>query len=704
MSLLRTCRRLLGRLTLTQRVALTSLVPMVVLGFVLTSVIEHQVESHSVADAGQSARLIASIGIQPRLTPREIARGLTPGQIRDLDQQLQARSTAENLARIKIWNAAHTVVYSDDHRLIDRRFVPAGDLREALEGHGTSGEVITPQPHSETASEVGLGELVEVYVPLRFGGGGEPVGAFEIYLSYRPIAAAIAHDKRLIVLVVAIGLALLWAVLYRIVAQASRRLRRQARENYVLARYDPLTELPNRTLFRERAAAALDAAGNDEREAVAVLLIDIDGFTQINSTLGNQTGDAVLRETGRRLQQQLGGDTLVARIGADEYAILCPHAEGVTGALRTAAHVHEAMETPIELQEIAINVDTSIGAAVLEGEREGLDELLRHADTALARARTTRSRVEVYSTHHDSFDPACLLLLGQVREGLDRDEFELHYQPKIDLQSGRVTGLEALLRWRHPEHGLLMPMDFVGLIEQTALVDPVTERVVERALEQMVGLREQGVELDMSVNLSARNLLDPALPGRIVGLLQRHRVPAQRLTVEVTESAAMADPARAVEVLRELRDRGVGVSIDDFGTGNASLAYLAQLPANEIKIDKAFITKLCEDTRAEAIARSTIDLARHLGLHVVAEGIETQAVLEHLVELGCDTGQGYLISRPLSGADMTAWLSVEGRVSRAVPAHSGPGPVSTGGVSSPDPPARGLAAGRRRSSARSVGP
>ena len=281
-------------------------------------------------------------------------------------------------------------------------------------------------------------------------------------------------------------------MLYRIVAQASRRLRRQARENYVLARYDSLTELPNRTLFRERAAAALDRAGSAEREAVAVLLIDIDGFTQINSTLGNHTGDAVLRETARRLRQELGADTLVARIGADEYAVLCPHAEGVTGALRTAAHVHEAMETPIELQEIAINVDTSIGTAVLEDEHEGLDELLRHADTALARARATRSRVEVYSSHHDSFDPAGLLLLGQVREGLDRDEFELHYQPKIDLQSGRVTGLEALLRWRHPEHGLLMPMAFIGLIEQTALVDPVAERVVERALEQMVQLARAG--------------------------------------------------------------------------------------------------------------------------------------------------------------------------------------------------------------------
>lgn len=700
MSLLRMCRRLSARLTLTQRVATLSLLPMVVLGFALTSVIEHQVESHSIADAAQSARLIASIGIQPRLTPRELRDGLTPAQVKDLDRQLRARSTTENLARIKIWNAAHTVVYSDDHSLIKRSFPPDADLSEALEGNGSSGEVITPRRHSETAGEVGLGELVEVYVPLRFTAGDEPAGAFEIYLSYRPIAAALAHDKRVIAIVVAIGLALLWAVLFRIVAQASRRLRRQALENDVLARYDPLTSLPNRTLFRERVGAALARPGL-QRDEIAVLLIDLEGFTKINGTLGNATGDAVLRETAARLTSQLGDEALVARIGADEFAILCPEADGVGGALRTAARVQRAMEPPVLVNGIAINVDASVGLAAPDDAEEDLDDLLQHADAALARARTTRSRVEAYSKHLDSFDPARLLLLGQVRGALDRDEFELHYQPKIDLPSGRVTGVEALLRWRHPEHGLLMPMTFIPLVEQTALVDPIAERVVERALEQLVRWRQEGVDIDMAVNLSARNLLDPALPDQVLALLRDHGVPPSRLTMEVTESSAMADPSRAVEVLHELRDRGVGVSIDDFGTGNASLAYLAQLPANEIKIDKSFITELCEDARAEAIARTTIDLARHLGLHVVAEGIETQAVLEHLIELGCDTGQGYLISRPLTASDLTAWLMVNAAPPLATAAADGDGGDGPGARTQR---ARGRATGQRRSSAPSGGP
>jgi diguanylate cyclase (GGDEF)-like protein len=677
MRLARACKVLAGRLTLTQRVALLSLVPMVVLGFVLTSVIERQVKEHSIDSASQSARLIAEIGIQPRLTAKELRHGLTPAEVDQLDSQLRARSTTENLARIKIWNIGHTVVYSDDHRLIGRTFPGVDDLEEALEGRPESAQVITPSPQGETGSEVGLGELLEVYVPLRFQAGGPPAGVFEIYLSYAPIAAAIAHDKRVIVLVVAIGLALLWAILFRIVAQASRRLRRQSLENDRLARYDPLTGLPNRTLFRERVDAELRRAGH--RDRLAVLLIDLDGFTEINNTLGNATGDEVLREAARRLQAQLGEHTLVARIGGDEYAVLCPHADGVSGALKTAARLQAGMESPIEIDGIALNVDASIGLAVADDEDDPLERLLQHADAALARARSQRSRVEVYSAHHDSFDPSRLRLLGQVHLALERDEFELHYQPKLDLQSKRVCGVEALLRWRHPEHGLLMPLSFIALVEQTALVDAVTERVLELACRQLVRWREQGLELDMSVNLSARNLLDLGLPDRVQSLLRTHWIEPERLTLEVTESATMAEPDRAVDVLSALRERRIGVSIDDFGTGNASIAYLTQLPANEIKIDKAFITNLCEDARAEAIASSTVDLAHHLGLHVVAEGIETASVMERLVELGCDTGQGYLISRPLAADDLTAWLTGAGemRIESTSARNSAPGAVST---------------------------
>ncbi len=656
-------RRHLPRLSLTQKVALLSLVPIVALGFVLARVLQAQIVTRAVQDASQSAQMLARLGIQPRLSPADLRDGLSAAELQAMNRQLSARSPAQNLARIKIWNTSFRVVYSDDRRLVGRSFAPSDDLRGALAGRPNNAEVITPSPHGETASEVGLGQLVEVYVPLRFTPGAPPAGAFEIYLSYSPIASAIAHDKRTIALVVFCGLAVLWAILFRIVAGASRTLRRQARENDRLARYDGLTGLPNRTLFLEGLAAAL-AREHARGQAVAVLLLDLDGFKEINDTLGHATGDAVLCEIGARLRalvdlRAAGEQALLARLAGDEFALMAPFptgAHGVSEALVLADAVQAALERPVELEGVALNIEASIGLALAPQHAGALDALLQRADVALDRAKAHRSRVEVYSAEYDHFDAARLTLLGQVRPALERGEFILHYQPQADLRSGKVTGVEALLRWAHPERGLVPPLQFIPLIEQTALVGPIAMHVIDSALEQLARWRDHGVHLTMSVNLSARNLLDPELPRRIGTLLGRHAVPAHRLTVEVTEGATMSDPERAATVLRELRALGVGVSIDDFGSGNASIAYLTQLPVSELKIDRSFITGMCESAREDAIVRSTIDLARHLNLHVVAEGIETPEVWGRLAELGCDTAQGYLLSRPLPREEFTSWL------------------------------------------------
>jgi diguanylate cyclase (GGDEF)-like protein len=667
-------RRRHARLSLTGQVALWSLVPVIVLGFVLARVLQTQIEQRTLADADQSAQLVARLGVQPWLTPRDLHEGLTAQSIHALDVQLRARSVSD-LARIKIWSAAGRIVYSDDHALIGRSLgADDDDLHDALAGHPDPAEVVTPAPHTETASEVGLGRLVEVYVPLRFARSGAPAGAFEIYLSYRPIAATVGHDERTIALVVFLGLALLWAILYRIVASASRRLRRQARENDRLARYDPLTGLPNRTLFRERIARAIGPARTHVRpvarakweplpvraradgQSVAVLLLDLDGFKQINDTLGHSAGDAVLREVATRLRAQLHPDTLLARLGSDEYAILhcCPG--GVEDALALAATVQATLHAPVTFDGIALNVEASVGIALVPDHARDADHLLQRADLALDRARSRRGGVEVYAPEHHRSGAERLALLGEVRPALERGEFALFYQPQLALRTGRVTGVEALLRWRHPARGLVPPLQFISLIEQTALVGPVTLHVLDLALRQSARWREAGLQLGMSVNLSARNLHDPALPEQIAALLGRHSVPAAALTVEVTESAAMADPATAVDVLEALRALGMGVSIDDFGSGNASIAYLAKLPVGELKIDRSFVTPMCESSRDEAIVRTTIDLARHLDLHVVAEGIETPDVCDRLAAMGCDTGQGFLISRPAPAEELTPWL------------------------------------------------
>ncbi len=404
---------------------------------------------------------------------------------------------------------------------------------------------------------------------------------------------------------------------------------------------------------RRSASGVADGAG---AQKLAVILLDLDAFKQVNDTLGHGAGDAVLREVATRLRAQLHPGVLLARLGSDEYAILTPRVEGENQALAIATAAQSALQAPVAVGGVALNIEASIGIALAPDHAKAADELLQRADVALDRARVRRGRVEVYSPERDHTGAERLALLGEVRPAMERGEFTLYYQPQIALRTGRVTGVEALLRWRHPQQGMIPPLQFISLIEQTALVGPLTLHVIDLALRQATEWRQAGLQLGMSVNLSARNLHDPELPAQIASALERHRVPAAALTVEVTESAAMADPATAVGVLEALRALGVGVSIDDFGSGNASIAYLAKLPVGELKIDRSFVTPMCESAREEAIVRTTIDLARHLGLYVVAEGIETAEVCERLAEMGCDAGQGYLISRPASAEELTPWL------------------------------------------------
>jgi diguanylate cyclase (GGDEF)-like protein len=362
-------------ISLTGQVALLSLIPVVALGVVLAWVLRGQIVDRTLADASQSASLVARLGVQPRISRYELEHGLSTNGVDALDEQLQARSVKRDLARIKIWNNKGLIVYSDDHALIGRHPGESNDLQSALRGRPEAATVVAPKRNSETASEVGLGRLVEVYVPLRFATSERPAGAFEIYLSYAPIAAAIGGDERTIALLVALGLALLWGILFRIVASASRRLSRQAEENDRLARYDQLTGLPNRTLFSERLAATL-GEHRPASDEVAVLLLDLDGFKQINDTLGHGAGDTVLIEVGRRLREGLEEHLTIARLGNDEFALLEPRCEGRVGALETAARIRGLMEKPVALESVTVNAELSIGIALAPYQASDAEALM----------------------------------------------------------------------------------------------------------------------------------------------------------------------------------------------------------------------------------------------------------------------------------------------------------------------------------------
>jgi diguanylate cyclase (GGDEF)-like protein len=649
-------RRRRPRLSLLVRFGLLSLVPIVGLGFFLARDLSQGIRGEAVSDARLIAKLTARLRVQPLLEPSDLRGPLAPDDVRRLTRTLRSELGPDDVTRIKLWNRQGVIVYSDDPSIVGSRFEPSEELEEAFEGEVAS-EVSTLE-RAESARDRRFGDQVEVYVPLRFAGGTEPVGAFEIYVPYRSVAARIEEKTRHTFLLLMGGMAVLWATLFPIVAGASRRLRHQATENRHQALHDALTGLPNRTLFRDRAAHALVAARREDR-SVGVLIMDVDDFKDVNDTLGHHTGDMLLEQIGRRLVGRLRASDTVARLGGDEFAVLLPGLSGPDEARARALELRAALDEPFALGELRqVHAEASVGVAVYPEHGDDADALIQHADVAMYEAKRARTGAEVYDAGRDRYSPDRLALVGELRRAIARDELVLHYQPKIDLSGPdrTVTGAEALVRWQHPTRGLLPPAEFIPQAEHTGLMRPLTIWVLESALRQSKAWRARGLDLDISVNLSAASLADTALPDDVAALLARFDVPAERLTLEITESMAMSDPMRAGMLLGRLHDLGVGLAIDDFGTGHSSLSYLSRLPVRELKIDRSFVLNIEDGDTDAVIVRSTIDLGHNLGLRVVAEGAENDTVLQWLSARGCDAVQGYAISRPLPAAGFAAWL------------------------------------------------
>ncbi len=445
------------------------------------------------------------------------------------------------------------------------------------------------------------------------------------------------------------------------------RLRAESAGNEFLATHDSLTGLPNRTLFLRRLEERLASAD----DGLAVLLIDLDRFKEVNDTLGHASGDELLMEVGGRLGSLLADGDVLARLGGDEFALLISP-DGEQGAAERAHHVLSQLRRPLSVGEIDVDVDASIGVALPGDGGVDASGLLRQADVAMYAAKAEHSGVAVYAADLDHYSPKRLAVVGRLRHAIEADELVLEYQPQVDLADGAIVGVEALVRWKQPGRRNLPPAEFIPVAERTDIIHPLTRHVLAKAIAQAGAWHRDGRPLRVSVNVSARNLVEDDLVESIGAMIEAERLPAAALEIELTETTLMANPGRAAVMMRRLRDLGVRVAIDDFGTGHSSLSYLTTLDVDTLKIDQSFIAAMAADATAETIVNAIIDLARNLGLDVIAEGVETTTSARALVRMGCVAAQGFLFSRPLPVERLDPWL-VNHDLERLHPA--GPGAV-----------------------------
>lgn len=419
--------------------------------------------------------------------------------------------------------------------------------------------------------------------------------------------------------------------------------------------HDHLTGLPNRLLLIDRLEQAINSAQREKRE-MAVLLLDLDSFKDINDTLGHFNGDRLLKSVAARLQSTVSDPVTLARLGGDEFALVMPRMDDREEARIMAKRIQRSLDTPFALDGLTLDVKASIGATIYPVHGSDADTLLKLADVAMYSAKEQRVPFVMYSQRDNRHSAQKLTLMGELRQAINNDELELRYQPCVNLQTNDINRVEALLRWHHPVHGLLGPDEFIPMAERTGLIRELSLHVLNQALSQAAIWRAEGRGLSVAINLSARTLLDVELPNLIAGALARHDLPPEALIIEITETTLMEDKDRALEILRRISVTGVRLTIDDFGTGYSSMAYLKKLPVSEIKIDRSFVLDMHENDNDRVIVNATIQLAHNLGLRVVAEGVETELALELVRDMGCDFAQGFLFTQALAAQPFVEWL------------------------------------------------
>lgn len=628
--------------------AVVSLVPILLLGVFLTRTVRSALENGALESYGNSVELLTGAMANLVLSPEQVSTGtLSP------ESAAIMANVSRNLVGPKL-------------ERLDLRFVTtSGNVFWASNPEEGSGVVPVSPSFTKAVNGTLDARFVTVdgnrdahfYIPMRFAGNPAVVGVAEADTSDSVATQAVQGRLRTIYIVLVIGMIGLWASLMPIAMGVARVLRRQVEENEHLAMHDTLTGLPNRNLFKDRLDQALSRASRSGHHT-GLLFLDLDRFKEVNDALGHQQGDELIRLIAHRLSSAVRDADSVARLGGDEFAIIVPDISNSSTLVVVAERFTELLREPFEINDVTVNVEASIGVAIYPDHGADADSLMQHADIAMYAAKGAGLDYAFYSAEHDSNSPVKLALAGELRRALDNDnELVMFYHPLVDLDSGNAHGVEALIRWNHPTRGFIFPDEFIPLAEQSGLIRPLTLRAIDLALAQCRRWHDEGLDLRVAVNLSARNLREPDLPDRVAALLRRHGVPASHLELEVTESGLLSDPSYANMLLCQLSELGIHIALDDFGTGYSSLSYLKNLPVNQLKIDRCFVNNMIEDATDAMIVRSVIDLAHNLGLNVTAEGVESADQLHRLAKLHCDTIQGYHLTRPLPADAIMAWVT-----------------------------------------------
>jgi len=500
-----------------------------------------------------------------------------------------------------------------------------------------------------------VGVLIIIGSAFRFGRLGALTSMTIITLAYLVIVGwrqqTYGYNIELQRVAFAVSLYLLTAL---IMSGAIRELLELRKQREYQLFHDLLTGLPNRALLIERLQQQLLRQPRTG-ESVAVLVMDLTDFKAVNDSLGHAVGDDLLKQIGPRLAASLRAADTIARLGGDEFAILLPGTDE-TGAARVAQKMLAALEQSFPLEGEALDIGASVGVAVAPAHATQAEQLLSRADVAMYAAKGSLAGLAVFSAEHERDGAGRLALMSDLRRAVDEGELVLYYQPQIDLRTGGITSVEALVRWMHPKRGLVGPDEFIPLAERTGLIKRLTRTVLTEAIRQARAWELAGLRVPIAVNLSMRNIHDPQLPQTIAQLLQRWDARPDLLRLEMTETVLAADPERALQTMDSLRAMGVHIALDDFGIGYSSLAYLNRLPLDEIKIDRSFVIGMIDDESSATIVRATVELGHGLGYAVVAEGVENAETRQRLTALGCDAIQGFLVARPMPADQTAEWI------------------------------------------------